>query len=37
MRYVCKNAYGVPVSTLGVFPRSQSTNIFLGQRIVETD
>lgn len=37
VRYVCKHAYGVPVSTLGVFPRSQSTNIFLGQRIVETD
>lgn len=37
VRFVCKHAYGVPVSTSGVIPRSQSTSIFLGQRVVETD
>lgn len=35
VRYVCKHTYGVPVSTSDVFPRSQSTNIFLGRELLK--
>lgn len=36
VRYVCKHAYGVPVSTSGVFPNHNLLAFFWG-RIVETD